>query len=356
MDISFVPSLEHASCQKIVMSLLSDSDLKWRDADDYHKIKSRVTEKISKLIPCNLLQRKLEKFIAPLLFEVRKWAMFCEKNWAGLEIRSCRVRDTIPQCRLRDGTIDREKCMNLLVKNRDINPLNRFIMACTFCMFEDVLDLWNSLLRIEKGYLRNRCSTSSDISYFIIRHWIEWLESSTDKDWESFAAWALETPVWKSNIFMLKRVLQTLSPAEKSQRLLKALTGGEVSSDMMRFGLSIMSEDEREVIFRESPLEVFKCILSWPLRNVFIDFASKLWPYVTEDTFCEILYNILRMIKNERFEYVELLVILKSFWAQSPNHYKKFAEQDSYLCGPLNYVLEYDFAQQFQRDGFLRKF
>ncbi|CAL1287198.1 unnamed protein product [Larinioides sclopetarius] len=354
MDLSFVLPLEHLSCERIVMSLLTDSDLQWLSTEDYNRIKSEVAEKISKLVPSDILQKRLKYFIAPLLREIRKWSIFCEEHMIGLLGGYYRVRDTFPLCRRRDGTIDREKFINLLVKNKDTNPLNRFIVACIFCVFEDVLDLWSSLHRIEKAYLRNL--TNSDISDFIIRHWVEWLEGSTDKDWKSFVAWALETPMWKGNIYILKRILQTLSPVERNQYVLKALTGGQVSSDIMRFGLSILSGDEREVIFRNSLPEVFKCILSWPFISVFADFANKLWPYVTEDTFCRILEIILIMIQRERSEYVELLEILKTFWAQSPEHYKKFAEKDSYLFGSVNFVLKYDFAQQFQRDRFLRTF
>ncbi|GBO00553.1 hypothetical protein AVEN_393-1, partial [Araneus ventricosus] len=287
--------------------------------------------------------------IDPLVREIENWLNAFKQNWYGHDSVLHAILESIPRCWLSDGTIDREKSMRALVKNKDLSPLNRFVFACTYCFFDDALYLWNILFKIEKAHLAHKSST-------IVKFWIEWLESSSAKDWELFLAWSLGTPLWYSNVFILKHALQTLSPAERSRYLLNALTGNKISNDVMRFCISVMTKDEQEQIFRESTVQVFSCMLSWPLRTIFFEMADNLWPYLTKESFCNVLNMILRTVKKQDRKDIELLIILKQFWEESPDHFKNAAKDYPELFRPLQFVLDSDVSRLFLDQEFSETF
>ncbi|GBN04065.1 hypothetical protein AVEN_192734-1 [Araneus ventricosus] len=350
MNTSLVLSLQHLTCSRVVTSLFNHLEVQKNFQEkNYETIRCQVLETISRLIPCTRLQKKLEQFIDPLVREIENWLNAFQQNWYGHDSVLHAILESIPRCWLSDGTIDREKSMRALVKNKDLSPLNRFVFACTYCFFDDALDLWNILFKIEKAHLAHKSST-------IVKFWIEWLESSSAKDWELFLAWSLGTPLWHSNVYMLKHALPTLSPAERSRHLLKALIGKRISNDVMRFCISVMTKDEQEQIFRESTVQVFSCMLSWPLRTIFFDMADNVWPYLTERSFCNVLNMILRTIKNQERVDMDLLIILKNLWAQSPCHFQNVARDDPYLLRPLQFILDFDVSQVFPKEKFSKSF
>nr|GBN06910.1 hypothetical protein AVEN_245632-1 [Araneus ventricosus]GBN06951.1 hypothetical protein AVEN_153667-1 [Araneus ventricosus] len=365
MDICLVPSLQHLSCTKLVTSLfnkvlplidityfkysefLKSKYPKLRDFRDkeFRKIESQVTRDITNLISCVSLQKKLENFIAPLFRELEKWLNTCYQSLLVKDETCYVIMYNIPQCWLTDGTIDREKSAKLVVENNNILRINRFMFACTYCSYEDVLNLWELLSETEKDKLQK-------YSDFVVKQWITWLKSRSNKDWLFCVAWILGTSLWTKNRCVLKRVLEPLTPAEKSHCLRKVLTGTEVSSDFMLFCLSLMTRYDQELIFRESPVEVFRCISSWPLRSSFFDIADNLWPYLTQDSFCCILNMLLRQVKNHESDYFDLLIILKKFWSQSPHNFQTIAKDDGRFSRPLQCVLDFDVSQTFPKQEF----
>ncbi|GBM41840.1 hypothetical protein AVEN_141147-1 [Araneus ventricosus] len=283
MDICFVPSLQHLASSKIVASLFNKvlqitdvsslcgpplvkgKHLKLRKSRymKYREIKKRIKKEIRKLIPCASLQKRLKNFISPLYCEIKEWLKTCRSLSLVKYDTLLVIMDNIPHFWLTDGTIDLEKSAKSVVENSDI-LIDRFIFACTYCLYEDVLILWELLSETEKDELRS----DSD---FVVKEWIAWLESWLNKDWQFCVAWILGTPLWNKNISVLKRVLGALTPSERTHYLRKVLIGREMSCDVMRFGLSLMTRDEQELILKESPVEVFKCITCWPVRSSIFD-------------------------------------------------------------------------------------
>ncbi|GBN25873.1 hypothetical protein AVEN_10450-1 [Araneus ventricosus] len=365
MEVCFVPSLQHLSCSKIVTSLLNKvfplidasslnfskkislipfvpRELLFVNKKNYKEITRRVVEDIRRLVPCASLQKKLENFISPLFCEIEEWEKICYRSSSIDDDTFIIIVNNIPQCWLTDGTIDREKLVQLVVKNNNILLTNRFIFACTYCLYEDVLNLWELLSETEKSLLR----IDSD---FVVKNWITWLESRSNKDWQFCVAWILGTSLWYKNVYVLKRVLGALTPSERSHYLLKALTQREVSSSVVRYCLSLMTRNEQELFFKESPVKVFECITSWPVRSCFFDIVDLLRPYLTADTFCNILNRLLLQMKNQKRDCVELLVILKNFWIKSPRHFQNIAKCDPRFSGQLQFILEHDFTQAFSK-------
>lgn len=364
MKTSFIPSLQHLCCTKIISlffnevlplievyclrtSKLLENDISllyMYPEKIYNKIDFEITHKIKCLTPCIPLQKKLRNFIEPLFCEIEEWIKICRESWSCYNDTLLTVLENVPRSWHYDGTIDRERAAKLLVKNSNISPAYRFVLGCTFCFLDEVLEIWKIMPAMDKVFLKRDGDA-------IVKHWIQWLDSKSDKDWHSFIAWISVSPFWNRNVYVLKHVLKTLSPAEKSVCLKNVLTAREVSSDIMYFGLSLITKPEQELIFSESPVEVFKCITAWPMRSSFFDIEHILRPYLTEDSFYDILNMLLLQIKEQQ-RSDDLLVILKKFWAQSPCHFKDFAYNNSCIHEPLKFVLEYDFIETFPKDRF----
>ncbi|GBN54806.1 hypothetical protein AVEN_115427-1 [Araneus ventricosus] len=370
MDICFVPSLQHLSCSKIVASLLNkvlpfmDISTLWFSGRNvrirpmvstympecrrmiYKEITRRVKEDIRKLIPCASLQKKLENFIAPLCYEIAEWLRTCYRDWSVDDDTFFIIIDNIPQCWLTDGTIDREKSAKSVVKSGNIRIINQFIFACVYCLYEDVLNLWELLSETEKDDLRS-------YSNLIVKQWIAWLESRSNKGWQFCLAWILGTTFWNKNMCALKRVLGALTPKERSHYFRRALIEGYVSSDVMRFGLSLMTRDEQELILKQFPVQVLKCITSWSVRSNFFDTVDILWPYLSEYTFCRILNMLLWQARNRNY-CDELTVNLKNFWTKRPIHFQNIVTNDHRFTKPLRFVLECEFTQVYLIHELLR--
>ncbi|KAF8773023.1 uncharacterized protein LOC129984671 [Argiope bruennichi] len=378
MDICLVPSLQHLSCSEIVISLLnkllpfidisclcysdvSEADRyrrKYRD-ENYKLIRNQVVKDIANLSPYAPIQKKLESFIAPLFGEIEAWINTCSHIWTANDDALFIIMQNIPHCWLTEGVIDREKSAKSVIKNSNVHLTIRFIFACFYCVYEDVLYLWKQLSEREKTYLREEY-LPKDFD-FVVKQWIEWLESWLNKDWQYCVAWILGTPLWDMNAYVLRRVLLALTPLERRHYVPKALIGRrahERESEAIRFCLSVLAREEREVVFRESPDEVIKCMTSWPLRTNSLAIEDRLWSYLTADTFYDILCMLLGRIRQQkRDDSTQLLAFLKYFWEKSPNNFRRIAEnRRSIFSKPLRLVLDHDLTEVFPIWKFLNCF
>ncbi|GBN96702.1 hypothetical protein AVEN_176121-1 [Araneus ventricosus] len=79
-----------------------------------------------------------------------------------------------------------KKSARIIVKNKDLLPINRFCIRTAFTAVLMMLYIYGMFYRTERRILGLKSTT-------IVKLWIEWLESSSAKEWESFLAWALGT-------------------------------------------------------------------------------------------------------------------------------------------------------------------
>ncbi|XP_055939139.1 uncharacterized protein LOC129968858 [Argiope bruennichi] len=340
MTATFLPSLKHMTLAKIAITICKEPEISCSIYElDYlwdkniregrwKRLMEKAEEKVSKLHIPPRLQQNILAVIKPISLEMAKFKhdhLYFLGN--RFDFQRCRLFWT------HEGILDRQKTIQVLIRDEHICIINRFILA--ICYFLET-DAKNMLKHID---FSDFDLTNEQIFWIsFARKYSNWSEIALQ-----FGYYLVSDPALNChlNSFYLRCFLDRLTPYNKKLCIENTVKKTYRDHDNFRFCISQLNEEQRESVFKENPLRLLRFLLDWPYQSLFSEAAEQMWKYLRGREFRYLLYFIIfnRIVADwYDFDYVNLL---KDFWQQSPEHLKDYIERDS-IYEPVQMVIAHD--------------
>ncbi|KAF8782468.1 hypothetical protein HNY73_012750 [Argiope bruennichi] len=295
------PSLSHMCLSKVAFLLYNEFG--------YKILKKRVQEKLL-LIPTNLRKVVLEG-VKRVQQEIRRWIVRHEKK-----DQYCYY----PKCTIfwrSDGTIDRLKTAQEIVRNENIDITARFEIACMYSLVNSVQTLWSALeANGEADQFKKPCTDRH--CNVIVHIWVSWLLQEERSDWTEAVHQDLSLAGFQ--YFVKPRfsaLFRELKPAQRS-KFFKYLKFCD--ADDLRFCLYAVSAKEQKEIMKLFAREVLLAHAKWPLTDAFLEIADKSWEFLNPLSFTDVLG---RLLEFKNCSDVDYKYLVEEFWNRSPAHFKE---------------------------------
>ncbi|GFT70602.1 hypothetical protein NPIL_200561 [Nephila pilipes] len=262
LDNDFVPLLQDIACVMVVMNLTEvfsfDEELRY---DRFIEIITEKLRKNSDVIPLTI-QPTIAKTAYSIYFEKENWWIIhgCIKRDINLERKF--------QWKL-DGTIDRIETAKALVKNKDINVIIRFVLACNYCLKTKIKTIWKHMNPEQKFYVFRDYGDG-----LFIRIWTIWLNSENLLEWSSLVKKCVEKYLLEKdflNLVWLRYYFNEL-PQNLSFRCLKILIGSEiVDCNDLRFYIFHLEEYKQKRLLEDHPVIMLKYFMEKPLQGKYVE-------------------------------------------------------------------------------------
>ncbi|GBM65678.1 hypothetical protein AVEN_148267-1 [Araneus ventricosus] len=279
---------------------------KRRREDKLENLKVNRAKESLLFIPDHLRKTVLESFRG-LHYEI--------ENWRTEHMDDINYKYTI---NLRpEGTVDRIETAYHMVLDKRINIRKRFEMACMYCLEKRIRTLWAEM----------EASGQTDIfetdDNTMVRFWVRWMREGSRVPWTQAAREYLDPPSSsKVPIPRFSAFLPLLRPEDR-QRFLTSLRFA--TPDDLRFCLYALTKEEEEQILKLDVSGLLCLYLDWPLQRFFLETARKVWDYMDNDSFRNVLDNIIyKKYRRKKLDYSELF---RGFWNSSPNHLRRRCER-----------------------------
>ncbi|GBM30329.1 hypothetical protein AVEN_174140-1 [Araneus ventricosus] len=321
--VPLMPSLLHLAVVKQAIKLYNDFHIETLD-EAFRRMTSEDNENYSELVGCNSAQKKL-LLIPPRLRKRVMEAIHGLKYgvWLWKEEHRHILELDDGECIFYwrcDGTIDTVKTAQLLVLNSNIDMRKRFNLACMYGLTESIQTLWAEI------EATGRTENLETADYRAVRFWVRWLRGgSRVVPWTQPVREYLEIA---STGIRFNSFLPSLRTEERVF-FLYALTFAK--ADDLRLCLYALSEEEEKKILRFSwsPMKLLRGYLQWPLHSLFLETVVKLWKYIDELGYRDILDHLLSSgINREVFDFYEFF---ECFWKSSPNHLRERVKELPHL-------------------------
>ncbi|GIX99033.1 hypothetical protein CDAR_518991 [Caerostris darwini] len=173
IDIQLMPCLEQRALRTAAAFLWNQDDIRplttgfsFRSfIDDYSmkmwrtNIEDKVKEKVSRLLLPKRMKEEISLLIPPIGAEILKWKYYHNEF---LNEKLFEFFLTRKLCWTSLGTIDYKKTAELLVRSPKLDIVNRYRLACVYCLRDDIQSLWESLPEEYQNlfYNKKRCRWS----------------------------------------------------------------------------------------------------------------------------------------------------------------------------------------------------
>lgn len=211
------------------------------------------------------------------------------------------------------GTIDRAKTAQVLVKDENLGAIMRYKLACFYCLEDDIQ-------KLSKEIPEDFGLTSSihkNIPLNLVFYWTCKMKNCSIIDFSYKSVF--EHCISFGNKTAAMYFLKLLSPKEMEEVNIKMYEDG----DFLCFLLSELEEQQQDVIFKSDPFTVLQCLLDWPAQFFFIDTANRMWDYLSKEDYFNVLQMIDHRIVNgcKDWDYKQLF---REFWQITPDALKNF--------------------------------
>lgn len=356
MNYILMPSLEHIALLKIVITLwnrdyiqdlvsqfyftpliISETRKEWK------KIEDKVSEKIQELPLPKLLKKQLPNFVEAIGWQILTWKK-CYRNLLGESYVTIYLRKL---CWTLQGTVDKKKTVEILIKDESLHICKRYMLACTFCLEDYIYILWEQLKEpYKKDLTYIRKYEPPFVSFWC--HYIQGKLAQLDKIMKTYCKddnvssyeYAFQHSAVSGNEAATRYFLQKLTPEEKEKNFVK--TAGHVAklrcgcftkhsdfpkryfTDVLCFLLSVMNKRQQIEVSKNCAYIVLKCLLDWPWQNLFMKISENLWIFLSEEDYYHLLSIIIyiKVIPGHRDHNYQKLFGM--FWKQSPDTHKKY--------------------------------
>ncbi|KAF8782469.1 hypothetical protein HNY73_012751 [Argiope bruennichi] len=247
-----------------------------------------------------------------------------------------------------EGTIDRTKTAQVIVRNETIDIRDRFQMACMYSLSESVQTLWKTLISNNENldaeifcdvYILN------SIKHIFIEALLEGARCHCTKaaarhdryrgnKLDRFFLYYLQST--REDLFKPKYniLFRKWTPAERRKCI---ESWYYADSDDFRLCLYVVTKEERHEIMKLYAADVLVLYLEWPLIDIFFDQADKMWEFLSVLDF---LYVLDRIFKLQSGADVDHKNLAEKFWERSPDHFKENAKPYFFFGKRLNEFIE----------------
>ncbi|KAF8782473.1 hypothetical protein HNY73_012755 [Argiope bruennichi] len=328
--VFLLPSLTHMCLMKVATTLHSACGLGklkslFSETESTNSLESRLSihidnavlnKRVKKhlfFIPANLRKRVWEA-VKRVELQIEEWIECHENGDKYSYFRKCAFFWRS------EGTIDRIKTAQEIVRSENIDIRARFQMACMYCLSESVQTLWETF-ESNREKLQAASLYKEDIVYSESNFWIRWLREGAQYHWTEAATKYLKYIGFR-NFFQprLNALFRELMPAERRKFFMSL-----VYSDMddLRMCLYVVTKEEREEIMKLYAVDVLLAYSEWPLTGIFLDQAEKTWEFLSVSCFLDVLGHLLDLQSSADFDHGNLA---GEFWERSPDHFKETAK------------------------------
>ncbi|KAF8792017.1 uncharacterized protein LOC129968447 isoform X1 [Argiope bruennichi] len=315
------------------------------------------------------LPTQLEHQVAALCKHV--YLQMCMWNGSFVKFHSILIPDQMPRCTCLDavdfrqyyqwkhtGVIDGKKTIEILVQDEGLNLDDhfRFVLACYFCLENDVIALWEKMPESTKRYIR----LDTCVSLPLISFWLKWLDNTITNDdvMSVMRIFSRQYEVFDRilcNVSLFQYFLKNYFFNQRKLFLSSISHSLPNCPETTRFCLLEMDERDKRNLFENSGDEILLSLLDWPMQKHFMKFAHVLFPFLREKQYYSVMLGLWFKIifKWRDFDYVGLLI---EFWSQSPMYLKEDMKSGDNIH-LMKYLREYlkrnynflDFTEDFNQ-------
>ncbi|XP_067130146.1 uncharacterized protein [Centruroides vittatus] len=356
MNYTLTPQLKHIALVKIATTLWNQDDIRALMAKFYfplldseirekwQEIEDKVIERVSQLSQPEPLKKEILGFIKPIGLQILKWIEYHRNFLTGSYVKKNLSR----LFWTRQGTVDKKKTAEALIKNESIDITSCYRLACIYCLEGDVRELWDSMPERKKTAFYNDGHPSFSQEHVLVMFWTYDIKGEVARlndlikkikgNEMSPYQFAFEYAAIGGNKAATEYFLQKLTPREREESLVRYAGyvahrrnsarkrsdfPKEFYADVLCFLLSQMDEEQQTEVFESYPYKVLKCFLDWPWQSLFMEIASRMWDFLPEDDYdCllrAIIYKVIDGYKDCNYQN-----LFGEFWQQSPNAHKRY--------------------------------
>ena len=261
--------------------------------------------------------------------------------------------------------LDEKKLAQRLLEDERLTVLQKYRIACVYCLHVHIPQLWEQLTQEEKQ-LSRRCLSEGNHSLVLL--WSCYMDAN--QAWEKKDLWistisqtifygnsAALMVCWKElqegirQKTVINRALQSLrqwqshgsgyykwilvsdqSPREQyAAGSVKNFNSSSYYSELMCFFLSQMNQQQQQTFFKktlhsEHRKSVLECFLDWPHQDDFLPTINQLWGIIPKDTYRQCLLALVsKYRRNEKKENpsYDYRSLLRALWEETPKEYKQ---------------------------------
>ncbi|XP_055925638.1 uncharacterized protein LOC129957371 [Argiope bruennichi] len=309
-------------------------------------------DKISRNIVANfslplLLVQDLLGAMKAVSREIIKWVKFHENFLEQYDGVLSRLENLEHICWTCFGTVDYEKTAQVLIRRRKLRASQCFKLACLYCLFQDIKELWKELPYSYKvGFLKDdptQITQPKIVVFFtcLLRNKVYQMGlflPQGQRDISSIIEYMFEYVALQgyrtaTQYFFLKlnvldrlhiitRVAVRVAKMRSFDRSCFYLHEYQKYSDVLRFLMSHMLISEKRELCRSAPFETLKCLLDWPWQSEFFRYAKYILRIclLTNEKYSRLLF-ILAHNSSSGFNYPRMFRI---FFLMSPKKYKNY--------------------------------
>ena len=312
MNYIVKPSLEHIALVKTASTLWIQSDIRLLikfnfslvGADqfrEWQKIENRVTNRVSQLPLPEVSKEKIIAFIKPIGLEILKWMEYHCIGYIQVDLPT----DFSWKAQ---GTIDRKKTAEMLIKNKNLDICKRYKLACVYCLENEISVLWNEIPVIVRRSFSIRLPKKSSSQKFpeicvqdnqrdLESLWTYIKQRGYDRA-SSYYQHLFKCCVITGNQVAAEYFYEKLSVTETHDFLVR-YARLEADGDVLYFLLTLMNKDQQIEVLERVPYKVLKVFLDWPLQSLFTDVANFMWDFLSEEDYDTLLNKIVDKIRDD---------------------------------------------------------
>lgn len=346
MNYILKPSLEHMTLVKVVAALWNQDDVRASIATftysttpphikrrrQWKEIEEKVIEKALHLPLPELLKEKIWGFIKSMGLEIFKWIEYhCTGSYFHVDLPN-------DLCWTPQGTIDRKRIAQMLLKEESLGVIMRYKLACVYCLEDDVRKLWKEIPEDQKESDLNWLSETidmRDIVYFrydekkhLVHFWFDEIKQEIMLEWQTLYYTVLfQTYAEGGNKAAVEYFLQKLPPEERETSLVHAARSAK-DAHVLWYLLCEMNDEQQVAIFNRQPCEMLECFLNWPLQSFFMETADRVWELLDKKHIVWLLEKIVKKINSNHKDW-NYQKLFEKLW-------QKMSDSDkSYVLGKV---------------------
>ncbi|GFQ75935.1 uncharacterized protein TNCT_652331 [Trichonephila clavata] len=277
------------------------------------------------------LKNEIITLLKPMALEVKNWRADHKGIFTMLQEWS-----TLKFCFNADGTLNRIKTADSLIRSKRLGAETRFVLACQYWSSQNVFNVFGKIRNTLRNELLWKYSRQNENFNEHEKNVVKWIVQYRAGSSFRFQPWGHFT-----DASLQSRRLNDLSELDCRSLLFQVF---EDTNQMHvgRFCLSRMSADHREQLLALYPLKVLRIYLFRPYHQFFMETANKVWDLLSGKDFTRLLHIIICQKIVALWTDFDYVGLLRQFWHRSPNHLKQYV-QETYIFEILMEIVKNGF-------------
>ncbi|XP_055927449.1 uncharacterized protein LOC129958797 [Argiope bruennichi] len=310
----------------------------WRNT-----VEIEVQRKILNIGLPSRLEKKMKALVKPMGCDILKWKLFHEhyfshaNGYMGLHFLK-QLQWT------KAGAIDYGKTAEKLIRLEMLDIVERYKIACFYCLSDDIPLLWEALPENTKSTFTNE-DISSIADAKLEYYWPYVLRNEEDdlilkrisEDETPLYMWAFQTFTCLGNKPAVEYFYQKLPKGREDACLFRAMKAIIESqewfitpewsvtypqgrlSDVLCYIFPLMRIETQWHVLEHYTRGVLSCFLEWPCHDLFLKLADTIWEKFPSE---EMYRHLLNTISNPGY-YQYFPDLFQSFFIKTPAKFKK---------------------------------